>query len=89
MTHTYRVTVEPLDAGTAPAPIVFETENHDDLAEILVRLQAKGLVPTDRAPELAVALKLFGEVLLRNRKAEPFATLAPHFGAFMRAIKTA
>ena len=83
--HRYRITVEPL-ADPAAASLPFETACHDDLAELAGKIERTGQ-PHDEAATLAVGLKLFGETLLARRGEPPFSDLAPHFAAFMQALK--
>ena len=87
MSHEYGVTLTRRNGPQAGESLSFDVTNHDDLFVIVDRIKAKGLVDESESAELAIALKLFGEVLLRHRKAEPFASLAPHFGEFMKKIK--
>ena len=68
--------------------VEFEFENHDDVFNIIRRLQDRNLFenPTESI-EFALGLKLFSEVLLRNREAELFKDLRPHFADFMKKLK--
>lgn len=89
--HRYRITLEHL-AGKKPddtlhAPLSFEAGNHDDLFEIIARLQAAGLFEDEENAAFALGLKLFGETLLTHRDHELFAALREPFGAFMKSIK--
>jgi hypothetical protein len=89
--HRYRITVEHLeDAKGSPvqaAPLSFEARNHDDVLSIVQRMQARGTFPPDVAAQLAVGLKLFGEVMLQYRDEEIFKPLQPAFGEFMKGLK--
>jgi hypothetical protein len=68
--------------------VVFEFENHDDVFHIIRRLQDRNLFENpEEAIEFAVGLKLFSEVLLRNKDAELFKHLKPHFADFMKKLK--
>jgi len=91
--HRYRITVEHLaDAdGNPPAegtPLVFEAGNHDDILKIVERLRGHPGLPTESAAAFGVGLKLFGEVMLENRKSPLFADFAPHFRDFMQTLKS-
>lgn len=91
MTHRYEITVQPLDpegSASETPPLIFTVTNHDDLLEIVAKTRALGVVPDEQAPELAVGLKLFSEVLIRHRKAPLFEGLWPHFGDFMKRLKS-
>ena len=90
--HQYRITVEHLSMpdGTASphaAPLVFEVGNHDDILHIVERLSARSDLASLNPAALAVGLKLFGEVMLAHRDHPLFASLRPHFGEFMKALK--
>jgi hypothetical protein len=95
MPHRYRISVTPLvdspdpAAGpTYPRSLSFEVTNHDDLMAVLRRVSGAAVLPQEEAAEFVVGLKLFGEVLLRHRKDPLFAELMPHFGAFMKQLKS-
>jgi hypothetical protein len=91
--HLYRITVEHLEDAKGnvvqAAPLTFETRNHDDLFPIVARMRVRGLFDTAEAASLAIGLKLFGEVMLRNRQHELFAPLQPHFAEFIKRLKKA
>lgn len=91
MQRCYRFTVEPL-GQTAPlteeGPLTFDLDMHDDLARVLGLAQTGAVVPDEEVLPFIVGLKLFSESFLKHRKEEPFASLAPHFGAFMKAVKS-
>jgi len=86
--HKFRVTVEYLADNrgnpVTTAPLVFETENHDNILEIADR-RAK----TDKQRSFIIGLKLFGESLLEDRENPLYRDFLPHFGAFMKAFKAA
>ena len=89
--HQYRLTLEHLaDNKGRPVdrqPLSFNVTNHDDLYDIVERVQAKGLFEPEEAKAFAIGLKLFREVMLHNRGKEVFRELDPHFSAFMKAFK--
>lgn len=90
--HRYRITVEHLEdaqgqPSTHPAPLTFEVGNHDDILNIAERMRGRGDLDPETATALAVGLKLFGEVMLENRKHPLFESLVPHFGQFMKQLK--
>lgn len=89
--YRYRITVEPLhDAKGQPIdepPLTFETENHDEILALIRRRQQRGdFEPEDQA-SLTLGVKLFSEVLLRERKTPLFEPLVPLFHEFMRRFK--
>lgn len=88
MTYKYDVTV----AETAPvaeggASLGFSFESHDDLAQIVQKVRDKNLFPDGEAETFAVGLKMFAGVVLAHRGHPLFSAFAPHFGAFMKALK--
>jgi len=89
--HDYRITLEYLGGKHADsdrhAPLQFQTGNHDDLFDIIARVQGAGLTTPDEAAALALGLKLFSEVMLKHRKDPLFAALVPAFADFMTALK--
>ena len=90
--HLYRYRIEhledpkgnPVDAK----PLTFETKNHDDLFKIVQAMKQKGIVDEAESIELVIGLKLFGEVMLRNRDSDFFKEIKPHFANIMQAIKS-
>jgi hypothetical protein len=91
MKHKFRITVEHLadhhgNPGVRP-PLTFKAGNHDNILDIVERIQARGQFSADEAAAFAVGLKLFGEVMLDHRKDPLFADLQPHFADFMKKLK--
>ena len=90
--HQYKLVLEYVKniKGEAMSvePLELTFENHDDIFEIIERQKAKGLFGNNnQATEFAIGLKLFSEVMLRNRKDPLFEELAPAFGEFMKKLK--
>jgi hypothetical protein len=66
----------------------FEFENHDDIFKIMEVVEAKDLFENKNdSVEFSLGLKLFSEVMIRNRKHPLFEELMPAFGAFMKKLK--
>lgn len=90
--HRYRITLEHLatpkgEPGTH-SPLSFEARNHDDLFEIIARMQKKGLLAEpDQAASLALGLKLLAEVTLENRENVFFAGLRGPLREFIQQVK--
>lgn len=63
-------------------------DNHDDIFNIMERLKQKELFDDDQTVEFAIGLKMFSEVMLKNRKHPLFEEFAPEFGAFMKKLKS-
>ncbi|RVT74850.1 DUF3861 family protein [Flavobacterium sufflavum] len=90
--HQYKLTLEYLkDSKGEPIsadPIELTFNNHDDIFSIIERQKNKNLFgDKQQATEFAIGLKLFSEVMLKNRKDPLFEELAPAFGAFMKRLK--
>ncbi len=72
---------------TAPLEIVFQ--NHDDIFKIIEMAQDKKLfVDSNEGVEFAIGLKLFSEVMLKNRNYELFQEFVPAFKGFMMKLKS-
>lgn len=89
--HRYRITLEHLGASKEDTPLhaslSFETGNHDDLFPIIERSRAKGVFDADTAAALALGLKLFTEVMLKNRDHPLFADVSAPMRAFIGKFK--
>lgn len=69
-------------------PVELEFENHDNIFSIIERLQAKELFQSkNQAAEFAIGLKMFSEVMLKNRDNPLFSEFSPAFGEFMKKLK--
>ena len=76
------------DESVAEKNLEFEFENHDNIFNIIDILKAKNLFDNNNeSVEFAVGLKLFSEVMLKNRKHELFEDFFPHFSHFMIKLK--
>ena len=90
--HKYKLTLEHLATAKGETsihqPLQLEFDNHDDIFLIIDRIQAKDLFnDKDQAAEFAFGLKMFSEVMLKNRKHPLFEELAPAFSEFMKKLK--
>ncbi|MDN0119912.1 DUF3861 domain-containing protein [Yersinia frederiksenii] len=91
--YRYRITIEPLtDRQGEPvdkAPVTFEAENHDDILNIIERLQAREDLDfgKEKTAAFALGLKLFSETMMENRKHPIFAPLRTAFMDFMTNLK--
>jgi hypothetical protein len=89
--HNYRVTLEYLGGKHAQpdlhAPLQFEVGNHDDLFNIIGKVQSAKLTDADSAAALALGMKLFGEVMLKHRKDPLFEKLQPAYREFIGELK--
>ncbi|MDN3595172.1 DUF3861 domain-containing protein [Zunongwangia endophytica] len=63
-------------------------ENHDEIFQIIDRIKEKKHFKNEnQSIEFAIGLKLFTEVMLKNRKNELFSELAPEIKKFMTKLK--
>ncbi len=91
-TNKYRLTLELVatakgDTGTHE-PLQLEVDNHDEIFSIISRIQDKHLFKSkEQAAEFAIGLKLFSEVMLKNRNLPLFEAFRPAFGDFMKTLK--
>ena len=70
-------------------PLELDFENHDDIFSIIERLKERNLFEEPgQATEFAIGLKLFSEVMIKNRQHPLFEELAPAFKSFMQRLKS-
>lgn len=73
---------------TAQKSVEFEFQNHDDIFNIIDRMQEINVLgDKEQAIEFAVGLKLFSEVMLNHRDNPLFEELKPAFAIFMKKLK--
>ncbi len=91
-TNSYKLTLEQtaLSSGETPneQPLTFEFDNHDEIFRIIEAVKSKNLFSESDATEFAIGLKLFSEVLIRNRKNDLFSDFGPAFSEFMKKLKS-
>ena len=69
-------------------PLDITFENHDEIFGIIERIQQKDPFNNSaQAAEFALGLKLFSEVMIKNRDNPLFAELLPAFKPFMEKLK--
>lgn len=91
MSHAYRITVQTLTTAPpngAAHGLTFDTTNHDEIIQLVERVKSRGILPDEEVAAFTIGLKLFGEVMLRHRHEPLFADLYPHFGTFMKRLKS-
>ena len=89
--HLYKFTVEHLEDAKGNIiednPLTFEARNHDDIFKIIEIMKGKIALDETDATAFVVGLKLFGEVMLKNRDNDLFKAFKPHLNDFMKALK--
>lgn len=90
--HKYSVTVETVTDESdmhacEPKKMIFEVETHDDIFDIVNRLRERTDIDPHYAESFGLGLKLFAEVLLKNKDNALFSPLLPHFKDFMSRLK--
>ncbi len=91
--NKYKILVEEIelkDGSQTGKNLTIEIENHDDLFQIIEMAKSKNIFPDQhQATEFALGLKLFTEVVLRNKENPLFEDLKPAIGFFMQKLKKA
>ena len=90
--NKYRLILEQLELASGEkgshAPLQLEFDNHDELFGIIERVKQKNLFgDLNQATEFAIGLKMFSEVMLKNRSNPLFEELSPAFRDFMKKLK--
>lgn len=91
--YNYKLTIEaitnPQGEHINKDPIEHFFQNHDDLYKIIEMAKSKNLFENpDQSTEFALGLKLFSEIMLKNRNNDLFVDFAPAFGTFMKKLKS-
>ncbi len=68
-------------------PLLLNFENHDDVSAIIDLLSGKAWLDKDQVVQLVLGLKLFGDILMKNRDRKLFSEMQPAFVAFMKKLK--
>lgn len=92
-TNKYKLTLEEISLAKeddlSNAPLTLEFDNHDDLFNIINAVKSKGIFEDEnQSTEFAIGLKMFTEVILKNRDNELFAELQPAIGEFIKKLKS-
>tara|TARA_R110002050_G_scaffold171113_3_gene303158 strand:- start:969 stop:1268 length:300 start_codon:yes stop_codon:yes gene_type:complete len=70
-------------------PLILEFENHDEIFKIIEIMREKNLFEEkNHSIEFAIGLKMFGEVILKNKNNPLFKEFFPAFGEFMKRLKS-
>lgn len=69
-------------------PLSLDFDNHDELFSIIKRLQEKNhFEDAGQSAQFAIGLKMFSEVMLKNKDNELFSEFLPEFKNFMAKLK--
>lgn len=90
--NKYRLTLELISTTKGDKdiqePMQLEFTNHDEIFSIIKRIQDKNIFESkEQAAEFALGLKLFSEVMLKNKNLPLFEEFRPAFGNFMKKLK--
>lgn len=86
--HYFINVVEANDEGKMCEALNFNFGGHHDLARLVDKTIAAGLVEKDKhAKELVLGVRLLHHVLKKNPDSELFSAFAPQLKAFKDAIK--
>ncbi|GAB4302723.1 MAG: hypothetical protein Kow0083_14020 [Methylophaga sp.] len=90
-THQYKINIEHIRTPDGAVPeneqFEFEFSSHDELLNIMKKLETRPDIEPESAAPLGLGIKLFGSVMLANRSHALFANLFPHFAQFMKQLK--
>lgn len=91
--NRYRLQLEYLENAkgdiTPEEPLTLDFNNHDNIFGIIARLQEKNPFDDEnQAAEFAIGLKMFSEVMLKNKDNSLFDELMPAFLIFMKKLKS-
>lgn len=77
------------DGSAGDKKLDLDFENHDDLFKIFQVIKAKNIFEDENtAHEFALGLKLFTEVMLKNKQHPLFEDLRPAIMEFMKKLKS-
>lgn len=90
--NKYKITLEHIHSPKElelKQAIQFEFQNHDEVFSIIEKIKEKNPFESqEQATEFALGLKLFSEVMLKNRENPLFEEFQPAFASFMKKLKS-
>jgi hypothetical protein len=90
--NNYQIELKELtlkDGSQGTKNLNFEFDNHDDLFNIFEVVKSKQIFEDENtATEFALGLKLFTEVMLKNKQHPLFEELRPAIMEFMKKLKS-
>ena len=92
-TNKYKLTLEEISLAKEDDvkndPLKLEFDNHDNLFNIINVVKSKTIFEDEnQSTEFAIGLKMFTEVILKNRDNELFKELQPAIAEFMKKLKS-
>lgn len=80
--------IETKEGTKSDRQVQFDFSNHDDILQIIAQTQNQDrFKEKGDNQEFVLGLKLFSEVMLRNKENELFADFLPEFAQFMKKLK--
>lgn len=91
--HQYELTFKYLKNNKGEimdkTPIFLPFQNHDDIYKIIEILNEKNLFrDASQTNQFVLGLKLFGDVMMKNKDLELFSEMRPAFMDFMKKLKS-
>ena len=90
--NTYQLYLKELklkDGSEGTKNLSLEFDNHDDIFNIIEVIKSKKIFDDENtATEFALGLKLFTEVMLKNKQHPLFEDLRPAIMEFMKKLKS-
>lgn len=90
--YKYHIDLKELslkDGSEGTKNLSFDFENHDDLFQIFEAIQNKNIFGNETTNnEFALGLKLFTEVILKNKQNPLFEEFRPAVNEFMKKLKS-
>ncbi len=89
--NVYQLNLEEVrlkDGSQGTKSLHIEFDNHDDLFAVIAAVKSKKLFENEQmASEFSLGLKLFTEVILKNKENPLFADFRPAMMEFMKKLK--
>lgn len=92
-TNKYKLTLQQIslmnEEKVSSEPLLLEFENHDEIFKIIDTMRQKNLFGDEnQSTEFAIGIKMFSEVLLKNKNHPIVKDFFPSFGDFMKKLKS-
>jgi hypothetical protein len=90
--NKYRITLELIETAKGETgiyePLHLEFDNHDEIFSIIKRMQENDPFNNQQqAAEFAIGIKMFSEVMLKNKNLPLFEEFGPAYGSFIKKLK--